>query len=184
MELIDAIKKRGSVRKYKPDHVEDEKLMNVLEAARWAPSWANTQCWQFIIIKDGETKKKLSETLAKGNPSIETVIKAPIILVACGKKGVSGFYKGSYVTDKGEFWYMFDVALALQNLTLAACSLGLGTVHVALFDAKKAEEILGVPENVSVVELIPLGYPVEQPREIPRKEVKDFIFYEHYGQKT
>ena len=183
MELIEAIKKRRSVRKYKSDQVEDEKLINVLEAARWAPSWANTQCWQFIIIKDGETKKKLSETLAKGNPSIESVIKAPIILAACGKKGVSGFYKGSYVTDKGEYWYMFDVALAMQNLVLAAHALGLGTVHVGRFDARKAAEILQLPEGIVVVEMTPLGYPDREPRVSPREELSEFVFYDRYGQR-
>ena len=157
--------------------------MEVLEAARWAPSWANTQCWEFIVVRESETKKKLSEALRQGNPATDAVLNAPIVLIACGKKGLSGFYKGS-LTDKGEFWFMFDVALAVQNLTLTAHSLGLGTVNVGAFDAEKVEEILGIPENVRVVEIIPLGYPAHQPKETPRKEVKDFVFYERYGQKS
>jgi nitroreductase len=79
---------------------------------------------------------------------------------------------------------MFDVALALQNLTLAAHSLGLGTLHVGAFDAKKAAEILEVPAGVSVIELIPLGYPMEVPKATSRKELKEFIHFEKYGQKS
>ena len=78
---------------------------------------------------------------------------------------------------------MFDVALALHNLSLAAHSLGLGTVHVGAFDSKKAAELLGVPEGVSVVELMPLGYPLEIPGAPPRKELKDFVYSEKYGRR-
>jgi nitroreductase len=77
---------------------------------------------------------------------------------------------------------MFDVGLALQNLTLAAYELGLGTVHVGLFDAQKAAQVMGVPKGVVVVELMPLGYPDEQPAARPRKELAGMVFYEKYGQ--
>ncbi|MEM1537683.1 MAG: nitroreductase family protein [Candidatus Nezhaarchaeales archaeon] len=181
MDVIEAIKTRRSIRRFKPDPVEEGKLWTVLEAARWAPSWANTQCWEFIIVRNPETKAKLAETLTPRNPGIDAVKNAPVVIVACAKLGVSGFKGGKPVTDKGDF-FMFDVALALQNLTLAAHSLGLGTLHVGAFDAKKAAEILGVPPGVSVVELMPLGYPLETPKEPPkRKELKDFVYFEKYG---
>ncbi|MEM2104277.1 MAG: nitroreductase family protein [Candidatus Bathyarchaeia archaeon] len=183
MNVIEAIKTRRSIRKFKTDPVEEEKIQNVLEAARWAPSWANTQCWEFILVKNSETKKRLAETLTGGNPALDAVKNAPVVIVACAKLGVSGYKSGKAVTDKGDF-FMFDVALALQNLTLAAHSLGLGTVHVGAFDAKKAAEILEVPDGVSVVELMPLGYPSESPPPRSRKELKDFVYYEKYGKKT
>lgn len=182
IDVIEAIKTRRSVRKYKPDEVEEEKLHAVLEAARWAPSWANTQCWEFIVVKNPETKAKLAECLTPRNPATEAVKVAPIVLVACAKLGVSGFKLGAPVTDKGDF-FMFDVALALQNLSLAAHALGLGTVHVGAFDSKKVEEILGVPEGVRVVELMPLGYPLEVPKAPKRKELKEFAHLEKYGQR-
>ena len=78
---------------------------------------------------------------------------------------------------------MFDVGIAMQNLVLAAHSLGLGTVHVGLVDARKAAEILGLPPGIVFVEMTPLGYPNEQPRVIPRKELSEIVFYEKYGQK-
>ncbi|MEM2319929.1 MAG: nitroreductase family protein [Candidatus Bathyarchaeia archaeon] len=183
MDVVEAIKTRRSIRKFKSDPVEEEKLEAVLEAARWAPSWANTQCWEFIVVRNPETKSRLAETLPPWNPAIGAVKSAPIVIVACAKLGVSGFFNGKPVTDKGDF-FMFDVALALQNLTLAAHSLGLGTLHVGAFDAKKAAEILGVPNGVSVVELMPLGYPMEVPKAPRRKELKDFLYFERYGQKS
>ena len=181
MDVIEAITTRRSIRKYKPDPVDEEKLEIVLEAARWAPSWANTQCWEFIVVKDPETKEKLAGTLLLGNPATEAMKIAPIVIVACARLGISGFKRGASVTDKGDF-FMFDTALALHNLSLAAHAQGLGTVHVGAFDAKKAAEILGVPNGVCVVELMPLGYPLEIPKAPPRKELKDFVHFEKYSQ--
>ncbi len=182
MDVLEAIKTRRSIRKYKSDPIEEEKLQMVLEAARFAPSWANTQCWEFIIVKNPETKKKLAETLTSNNPATEAVKAAPVVIVACARLGVSGFKRGAVVTDKGDF-FMFDTALALQNLSLAAHTLGLGTVHVGAFDGKKAAEVLGVPDGVRVVELMPLGHPLEIPKPPPRKELKDFVSFEKYGLK-
>ena len=182
MEVLETIRARRSIRKYKSDPVEEEKLQTVLEAARFAPSWANTQCWEFIVVRNSQTKEKLAETLIPRNPATEAVKTAPIVLVACARLGISGFKFGTPLTDKGDF-FMFDTALALQNLTLAAHALGLGTVHVGAFDAKKAAEVLGVPNDVCVVELMPLGYPLEVPKAPPRKELKDFVSFERYGER-
>jgi len=182
VDVFEAIKTRRSIRKYKPDPVGDDVLKEVLEAARWAPSWANTQCWEFIVVRDPQTKKKLSETLGPGNPARGAIEEAPVLIAACARTGVSGFYKGSPVTDKGDF-FMFDVALALHNLSLAAHALGLGTVHVGFFNAKRVEEILGVPEGVRVVELMPLGYPLEVPKPPSRKPLEEMVHFDGYGKK-
>ena len=80
MDVLEVMKTRRSVRKYKPDQVDEEKLRTVLEAARWAPSWANTQCWEFIVVKDPDTKEKLAETLTPKNPATEAVKAAPIVV--------------------------------------------------------------------------------------------------------
>ena len=181
MDVMEAILSRRSIRKYKPDAVSDEDLETVLEAARWAPSWANTQCTRFVVVKDRETKAALSATLSRGNPAADAVVNAPVVIVACAKRGESGFYKGSATTDKGD-WFMFDVALAMANLTLAAQALGLGTVHVGLFDAQGAARILAVPEEASVVSMTPLGYAAEPSRAPRRRELHDIVFHEKYGQ--
>lgn len=182
MEVIEAIKGRRSIRRYKPDPVSDADLEAILEAARWAPSWANSQCWQFVVVQDGETKRKLQQTLSPGNQARLSLEDVPIVIVACAERGKSGYKDGRAATDKGD-WFMFDVALAVQNMTLAAYSLGLGTVHVGLFDSRQVVRILGVPTDIAVVELILLGHPDEQPDARPRKALSDFVHYDKYGNK-
>jgi nitroreductase len=179
MDLMEAIKGRRSIRKYKPDAVPEEVLQKVMEAVRWSPSWANTQCWEVILVKDPNVKAELANTLTTTNPARSSMTDAPIVIVLCGKKGVSGFKKGEAATVKGD-WLMFDTGIAMQSLCLAAYGQGLGTVVVGLFDHKKAEEILGVPQNIEVVAITPLGYPASEGTAPKRKEFSDFVFYEKY----
>ncbi|MBI2860590.1 MAG: nitroreductase family protein [Chloroflexi bacterium] len=180
MDVLEAIKARRSIRKYRPEPPDEALLEKVLEAARWAPSWANTQCWRFIVVREDATRARLVETLNATNPSRGAIRSAPVVIVACAELGKSGFHDGHADTDKGD-WFMFDVALAMQNLALAAHSLGLATVHVGQFDAAEAARILEVPEGYCVVEMTPLGYPdqVRDPR--PRKEISQIVFYEKFG---
>ncbi len=187
MDLMQAILDRRSIRKFKPDPVSDEDLSKVLEAARWAPSWANTQVWCFVIVHDYDTRDRLakatiSKAPGKENGAAPALRQAPIVVVACAELGRSGCFDGVPYTDKNE-WFMFDVALALNNLTLMAHALGLGTVHIGLFDAVKAADIVGVPEGYAVVEILPLGHPDETPAPRTRKSVDEFVYYEKFGEK-
>ena len=179
MDLFQAIKERRSIRRYKPTPISEEALRTVLEAARWAPSWANSQCWRFVVVRHPEVKERLAQVLGQGNAAIPAIKAAPIVIVACARLGRSGYRDGVLITDKGD-WFMFDVALAMQNLTLAAYALGLGTVHVGRFDAKRAAQVLGVPEGVVVVEIMPLGYPDEAPPPRPRRELEKTVSYDKY----
>jgi nitroreductase len=181
MDVLSAIQTRRSVRHYKADLVKDADLMMVLEAARWAPSWANTQCWRFVIVRDPVTKASLAGTLNPGNPATAAITEAPIVVAACAVLGRAGYKRGEACTDKGD-WFMFDVALAMQNLALAAHSLGLGTVHVGLVDARKAADILHLPAGVVFVEMTPLGYPNEEPKAPPRKELSEIVSQERFVQ--
>jgi nitroreductase len=182
MDLMDAIKGRRSVRKYRLDPVPEEVLHTLLEAVRWTPSWANTQCWEVIVVKDPKVKAELLEAVSETNPSFTSIMEAPLLLILCGKKGTAGFYKGRPKTVKGD-WLMFDTGLAMQNLCLTAYALGLGTVIIGAFDHKKVEEIFGLPQNVEVVAMTPLGYPAAGGAAPKRKETSEFVFYEGYGKK-
>ena len=182
MDILEVIKSRRSIRRYKSDPVPDEALRTVLEAVRWSPSWANTQCWELIVVRDPNVKSELANILTATNPARSSMAEAPLVVVVCGKKGVSGFKKGEAATVKGD-WLMFDTGIAMQSLCLAAYGLGLGTVVVGLFDHRKAEEILGVPQNVEVVAMTPLGYPATQGGAPKRKEVSEFVFSERYPKK-
>ncbi len=179
MDVFEAIKGRRSIRKYEPDPVPDAVVDEVLDAVRWAPSWANTQCWEVIVIREPEIKAEVAETLPPTNPALSSLKDAPVVLVFCAIRNRSGFKKGEVTTDKGD-WFMFDIGLAMENLCLAAHSLGLGTVITGLFDAKKVESLLGVPENVSVVAMTPLGYPQGEVSAPKRKGLADFVFFETY----
>jgi nitroreductase len=179
MDLMEAIKGRRSIRKYKPDPVPEEVLGTLMEAVKWSPSWANTQCWEVIVVRDPKMKSELVTALSKGNPALSSITEAPLVIVLCGKKGVSGFKKGEATTAKGD-WLMFDTGLAMQTLCLTAHTLGLGTVIVGNFDHHRVAEILGVPQNIEVVAITPLGYPAAEGIAPKRKEISEFVFNEKY----
>ena len=189
MDVFEAIKTRRSIRKYKPDPVSGEDLQKILEAAHWAPSWANTQCWRFIVVRDPDIKSKVAGTLMKvqfgddwiKNAAADAIVQAPVLIVACAQECIAGYNRdGTPVTDKDD-WLLFDVALSVQNLTLAARALGMGTVIVGAFYAEKASEILEVPDGYSVVTMTPLGYPDHTGQAPPRKELTDIIYTDKYG---
>jgi nitroreductase len=187
MDAIEAIKNRRSIRKYKTDAVDDKTMEVLLDAARLAPSWANTQCWKFIVVRNDAAKATLADTIASPptltvNPAANSVRTAPVVIVACAQVKVSGCFDSATATDKEDYWFMFDVGLAMENLTLAATALGLGSVHVGLFDTHKVEKILGIPAGFRVVEMLPLGYPEFQPKPRPRKELAEIVFHEKFGQ--
>ncbi len=112
------------------------------------------------------------------NASVQAVRTAPVVIVACAVMGRSGYNLGHPDADKGDCWYMYDVALAMQNLALAAHSLGLGMVTIGGMDARKAAGILGLPADYRVITLNPLGYPDQVPGPTPRRELTKLVFYD------
>jgi nitroreductase len=177
-ELMEAVKGRRSIRKYEGKDIPDDLLKQILESVRWAPSWANTQCWEVIVVKDSGTKEKLQETLIK-NPATKAMVQAPVVLVLCGKLKSAGYYNGVETTKFGD-WFMFDLGIAAQNICLTARDLGLGTVIVGLFDHNKAGDILGVPDGYDLVAMIPMGYPAKSPEAPKRREVNEFTHYDKF----
>jgi nitroreductase len=181
MELKEAVQTRRSIRSYKTDDVSDDILNEIFELVKMSPSWANTQCWEFVIVRDEKIKEELINTMPEGNPARKACMDAPVLIVAIGKKGLSGFKRGEAMTNKGDNWYMFDVGIAMQTLSLVAHDKGLGTVILGLFDAEKAGEIIGVKDNATVVAMTPIGFPAKDSKCPPRKDVKDFVFKDKYG---
>jgi nitroreductase len=190
MELLEAIRNRRSIRHYKPDPVDDKTVQAILEAAHWAPSWGNFQCWRFIVVRDPRTKAMVADTLMKvkiddelvENAASKAIKQAPVLIVLCAELGMAGFRPdGTPITDKGDYWYMFDVALSMENLVLAAHSLGLGTVIVGGFDAAKVAQLLEVPAVFTVVTMTPLGVPDTKGQVSPRKALSEVFYREKYG---
>jgi len=187
MDTLETIKNRRSIRKYKTDPVDDQVLEQILEAARLAPSWSNVQPCRYIVIRDAQTRALLADTIQAPptlgfNPATNSIRIAPVTIVVLAVKGQSGYFNGKTVTDKGDAWYMLDTGIAMENLVLAATALGLGTVHVGLFDTARVQEILGIPDDYVVVEMTPLGYPEFQPNPRPRKALSEIVYHEKFGQ--
>ena len=170
MKVIEAIQNRRSIRLYQLKEVEKDKLQRVLEAARLAPSAANKQPWAFIVLDNPEVKEKLRRAY---NP--DWFVSAPIIIVACGLP------HETWRRRDGEKYWKVDVAIALQNLVLAAWEEGLGTCWVANFNEKAAKKVLGIPRNVRIVAMTPLGYPAESKEPVSdRKTLEEIVHYNQW----
>lgn len=180
MELYEAIRGRRSVRRYKADPVPADVLERLLEAAQWAPSWAHTQCVEVVVCDDPAVRAALQACLGEKNPAWTAMAQAPLAVVFCARKGRAGFKQGQPATPRGD-WSMFDVALAMQNFMLAAHAEGLATVCVGLFDAAKAAQALGLPPEVEVMALTPLGYADQTPNLPARKSASEFRKNNAYG---
>ena len=168
MEFMEVVRRRRSIRKYRPDPVPQAKLDHVLEAARLAPSWANGQCWTFVVVTDPKAKQALAQA---GNDWIE---HAPVIVTACADPKQSG-------AKKDQSYYLLDIGIAMEHLVLAAADQGLGTCWIGWFDEEKARRALGVPKSVRVVATTPLGYPDEDPEPRARKSLGEIVRKDHWG---
>jgi len=148
MDVYDAIRTRKSVRAYLDKPVEPEKLERVLEAARLAPSANNIQEWRFVVVTDADKRRRLAEEAAGQS----FIAAAPVVIAACAQTD-------GKVMRCGLVCHPIDVAIAIDHLTLAATAEGLGTCWIGAFDPQVVREILGIPRQIVVVELLPLGYP-------------------------
>ena len=178
-QFLEFLKTRRSVRKYTDQKIPAEALNAIFEAVRWSPSWANTQCWEIVVIRDPDTRRQLQETIAPKNPATKAITAAPVLIALCGRLNSSGYYNNLVTTKFGD-WIMYDLGIATQTLCLAAHKAGLGTVVVGLFDHDRAGRILNVPEGVELVSLIPMGYPAKTGPAPKRRDVSEFVREESF----
>ncbi len=176
---METIVNRRSIRRFLDKEIPEDLLTKVFEAARWAPSWANTQAWEFVAVKDKAIKEQIQGTVSTRNPSSLAIVNAPVLLVVCAQLKKSGFYNDTYPTKFGD-WFMYDLGLATQNICLAAHESGLGTVIVGLFDHDRVGEIIKLPEGHEVLALIPMGYPDQDPKAPKRREISEFVHYDTF----
>jgi nitroreductase len=169
MNVSAAIKGRRSVRTYKSQEVESDKLDKVLEAGRLAPSANNRQEWKFIVVKDPETKKKLVR--AAFDQSF--IGQAPIVLAACATESEA-------VMHCGHPTYAVDISIAFAYMLLQAFELGLGTCWIGSFKEDEVKSILGVPKENRVVALSPLGYSAKDYAARSRKRLEEITCFEVY----
>lgn len=185
MDIFDVIRTRRSIRRFLDKPVEEEKLQTILESVRMSPSWANFQCWRFLVVKDLVMREKISELSYvesyfsplgyKANPAKKGIGEAPVVIVACADPSQSGV-----IWD--QHYYMTDLGIAAQTLMLSARALELGTVFVGVFDEAQLRSLLNIPSHIRVVGLFPIGYPREEKKEGPqRKPLHEIIFREKWG---
>ena len=195
----EAIERRRSIRKYKPEPVKEEVLTELLEAARLAPSGCNAQPWRFKVVRDDETKRKLAQA-AYDQPFIAN---APVVLVCCAD--IRGYLEGSVsgiedlgrtgavegrvagiILQKAEMMkslpveqiaprIAFNVAIAVEHIVLRALDFGLGSCWIRLLDEQAIKEIFGWDEYIDVVSLLPLGYPAEEPAPRKRRTLEEIL---------
>ncbi|KPK63277.1 nitroreductase [candidate division WOR_3 bacterium SM23_42] len=171
MEFYEIIKKRKSVRKYKSDPIPEDVLNRILDAGRMAPSAKNYQPWHFIVVRDPEMKKKVAEA-CRNQPFMA---EAGVIICGCALEKIAWGRMGNYMAS-----WPHDLTIALDHIILAATNEGLGTCWIGAFDEKMVKDVLGIPDDVRVVALTPVGYPAEEARERGRLELKDIVSYEKF----
>lgn len=144
MNVFDLMQRRCSVRDFLPQPVEKEKLLQILDAARVAPSACNFQPWHFVVIQNKNLKTDISEKWGKA---------APVIIVVCGD------HRKSWRRFDGKDHCDIDIAIAVDHMTLMAAELGLGTCWVCSFDPAAVSEVLELPDYLEPIVLLPVGYP-------------------------
>ncbi len=153
--------------------VEQEKIELVLDAARLAPSWKNLQCWHFLVVSEPSRKNALLEAFPDENPGAKAIATAPLSIVVCADPLESG-------QENDIEYYIADTAIAFEHLCLAAHALGLGTCWMGWFDEEKIRGALGIPANIKVVGITPLGYPAQEPKPRPRKTLDEIVSYDRW----
>jgi nitroreductase len=173
MTVIEAIRTRQSVRSYENRPVEREKIEEVIEAARLAPSAGNRQEWRFVAVTDPAKRTKLAHEAA----GQAFVGEAACVIACCAETD-------SHTMRCGQLCYPIDVAIAIDHMTLRAAELGLGTCWIGSFSEEEVKRILHIPGPVKVVELLTLGYPKDlRPKAKSRLERDRILFLEEWGKK-
>jgi len=168
MTVLEAIGRRYSCRAYQDKPIEQDKLDSVFEAARLAPSAKNTQDWRFVVVTDKETKRRVADTTNRP----EVFQKAGAIVAACSNS--------DEVMRCGQAIGPIDVAIALEHIALQAAELGLATCWIGSFYTDKVREILDIPADVAIIELMAIGYPADSKKEPQREPMGKIVCYEKW----
>ena len=166
MAVLDVMKRRRSIRKYSSRAIPAAAKERLLDSLRFAPSACNNQPWRFILVEDPDRKKQIGQA-SRGQM---WMADAPLIVVGCGFPDQAYPHMGGYGNSID-----IDLSIALDHLTLAAADEGLGTCWIGAFDEKAIKGILGIPEAVKIVAMMPVGYPADEnalskPADKKRKE--------------
>ena len=169
MEFKDIIQKRRSVRNFTSQPISEEKLLRILEAARLAPSASNGQAWKFVVVKDIDKRKALTQ--AANNQAF--VGQAQIVIVAVG-------LMPERIMTCGVPSYAVDLAIAVEHIVLAAVDEGLGTCWIGAFSQETVRNIVGISDKYKVVTVMPIGYPAGETAARSRKPIEEVVCYDKF----
>lgn len=167
MSVIQVIRDRRSVRSYVDKPVERDKIERLLEAARLAPSASNRQEWRFVVVTDAKSRRALGEA-AVHQAFVGT---APVVIAACAEHD-------GHVMTCGQLCYPIDVAIAVDHMTLQAVAEGLGTCWIGAFHEERVKAILGIPDEIRIVELLTVGYAAGPPAPLSRLPLEKLVHWE------
>lgn len=179
--MLEQIEMRRSIRKYNDTPIEEEKIIQLLESARMAPSGSNTQPWHFIIVKSQLTKQKLAEV--SHNQQWMTSAPVFIVCVADIRSRIQDDRIISLEEDSPQEelkQIIRDTSIAIDHIVIEASNLGLGTCWVAWFSQQEIRPIVNIPSDKYVVCILTLGYANEKPKARPRKKIEELVHYENW----
>lgn len=172
MTILETIRSRGSIRRYKETSISKDKLTKILESARLAQSAANRQPWQFIVI----TEPSIKESLIPASGNQRFVGKAAIVIACLANPKESA--------TVGPFdGFLIDLAIAIENMVLTAWELGIGSCWIGAFNEEEIRKLLDIPDDLRVVSLLTLGYPDQKSQSKYRKSILEIVHYEKFGRK-
>jgi nitroreductase len=169
MDYQKLIRTRRSIRGYRPDPVSEDILQRILDAARIAPTAANRQPFQLIVVADPSTRARLKEVYDR-----DWFWTAPVIIVGCVEEAKAWQRADGFNAAE------VDLSIVMDHLILAATDEGLGTCWICHFDEPKLKQILGIPDGVRAIALTPLGYPAAEPRPFQRKPLEELVRRERW----
>ena len=171
MNFKELVLQRYSVRSYLPKEVEEEKILQILDAGRNAPSCVNYQPWHFLVVREPENHKKASELYR-----LDWFNNAPVYIFIFGDHQKSWVRK-----EDGKDHCDIDIAIAVDHMTLQATELGLGTCWICNFHVEKCKEFFNLPEHIEPMAILTLGYPSEQKTpEKKRKSLEEVTHWEKF----
>lgn len=174
MDFRQVLQNRKSIKSFAHRNIPEHKINALLEAARLAPSWGNSQCWKVIVVKEEAMKERITETLSDNNSAKQGTAEAPVLLVVCALPDISA-------EIDGKDYYLVDAAIAMEHMILAAFNEGLGSCWIGEFDEQKIKTLLRIPKEYRVVALSPIGYPKEDPDEELRLSIPELTYTDHWG---
>ncbi len=176
MNVIEAIKERRSVRKYKNEKVDRKLMEEIIAVSAWAPSWANLQVARYTLVDDKEIIAKFADSAMDGFAyNINTLRNANGVAVLSFVQGKSGKIDEKYISKKQNIWEMFDAGIACQTFCLAAHDKGVGTCIFGVFNEDSVAEIINLPEGETVAALIVYGYADGESTAPARKDVSELL---------